>query len=286
MIIAFLFVSAFIVVLFLLSQRRTIAGADERDIKDYPLWQLIPAGMMLLDAAGYKFGTNYDRKLLNKLIVLYGPKDSMVNLRVFWAHKIALLLVAMWISSLLGIGMGFCKDYLLFSLLVLGSGFYLSDRELNNRVKKRQLKLQIDFPDFINKLVLLINAGMTVQRAWEKIVRDNNKENPLYEELTAVVTEIRMGRPEHQSYESFALRCRMPEITRFVSTVIQNLKKGNRDMVAVLRLQSAECWEMRKNAAKRLGEEASTKMLLPMVIMMIAILIIVAIPAVIAMQAI
>jgi tight adherence protein C len=41
---------------------------------------------------------------------------------------------------------------------------------------------------------------------------------------------------------------------------------------------------MRKNAAKRIGEEASTKLLLPMMLMFIAILLIVALPAVLAMR--
>ena len=43
---------------------------------------------------------------------------------------------------------------------------------------------------------------------------------------------------------------------------------------------------MRKNAAKRLGEEASTKLLFPMMLMFIAILLIVAMPAVLAMRGI
>jgi len=40
---------------------------------------------------------------------------------------------------------------------------------------------------------------------------------------------------------------------------------------------------MRKHAAKRLGEEASTKMLFPMMLMFIAVILIVATPAVLTL---
>jgi tight adherence protein C len=66
--------------------------------------------------------------------------------------------------------------------------------------------------------------------------------------------------------------------------VVQNLKKGNSEMVALLRIMSNDAWEMRRAAAKRLGEEASTKMIFPLVLMLVAILIIVAMPAVISLK--
>jgi tight adherence protein C len=47
-----------------------------------------------------------------------------------------------------------------------------------------------------------------------------------------------------------------------------------------------ECWETRKNITRKLGEEASTKMILPLMLMFGAILLIVATPAVLALQGI
>jgi len=44
------------------------------------------------------------------------------------------------------------------------------DRELSGKVNRRRLSIQLDFPDFLNKVILLVNAGMTVSRAWEKSV--------------------------------------------------------------------------------------------------------------------
>jgi tight adherence protein C len=127
---------------------------------------------------------------------------------------------------------------------------------------------------------------MTVSKAWEKIITDNKKDSALYEELSMVLKDIGSGKPEQAAYEDFAKRCRVPEITRFISVILQNQRKGNSELVSVLRVFANECWELRKNTAKRLGEEASTKMLLPIMLMFFAILLIVITPAVIAMTGI
>ena len=142
----------------------------------------------------------------------------------------------------------------------------------------------MDFPEFLNKFTLLVNAGMTVSRAWSKISEDASKGGPLYEEIAHTVSEISSGKAEIISYEDFAERCKISEITKFISVIEQNIRKGNKELVSVLKYQVNDCWQMRKNVAKRLGEEASTKMLLPLMLMFFAIVLIVATPAIMAMQ--
>ena len=62
-----------------------------------------------------------------------------------------------------------------------------------------------------------------------------------------------------------------------------NLKRADSEVVSVLKEQGHECWEMRKNAAKEMGEQAGTKILIPMMIMFLGIVLIVATPAVLSM---
>jgi tight adherence protein C len=159
--------------------------------------------------------------------------------------------------------------------------FFVIDKEIDRKINKRHMLLQYDFPEFVNKLVLLINAGLGVSRAWVKILTDSNSKSPLYDELKIVLLKLESGKSEQSAYEEFARSCRIPEITKFVSILIQHSKKGNSDLVTALRLQAFECWQMRKNIARRLGEEASVKMIFPLMIMFIAVLMIVAAPAVI-----
>jgi len=242
-------------------------------------------GFFILDKIKYKYSSKYDRMLQSKLAELKEAKYSLYYLQVHMANKVTLLLVVLLIIVFAGITVDELDiGYIIFGVLVLGAVVYLTDNELNEKVKKRRLSIQIDFPDFLNKLILLVNAGMTMSRAWEKIITESKKDTPLYNELRTVLADIRGGKSQITAFEDFAKRCRIPEITKFVSVVLQNLSKGSSEMIPILRLQATECWEMRKHAAKRLGEEASTKMLFPMLLMFVAIILIVATPAVLALM--
>ncbi len=228
---------------------------------------------------------SYERKLSAKLVELYGGRDTRNKLRRHLVWKTAYMIIALLIVTFFGASYGRPEaGYILFVLIVLLLVFYVTDRELDERIKKRSFSIQYDFPDFLNKLVLLINAGMTVPRAWEKIVADRKKTTPLYEELNTTYQEIRNGKPEMAAYEDFAKRCRVKEITKFAAAIIQNLRKGNGEMVTLLKLQSNECWQLRKNMAKKLGEEASTKLVFPLMIMFVGILVIVMLPAILQLK--
>jgi tight adherence protein C len=285
MVIVFVVVLVIIIALYFLSKNKYNDYIEPLDKNEYKLRDVISVGFYLMDKFKYTYSTSYDRNLLNKIAELKGSKYSMYYLQVHWANKISLVLLITLMLAFVGAVMeSVDASFIVFAVLVLGAIIYFTDAELTTKVNKRRLSIQLDFPDFLNKLILLINAGMTVPKAWEKIVTDNKKDTVLYEELGGVLADIRAGKSEIGAYEDFAKRCRIPEITKFISVVLQNMRKGNNEMVVILRLQASECWEMRKNAAKRLGEEASTKMLFPAMLMFFAVLMVVILPAVLALK--
>jgi len=254
------------------------------DKKNCPLKSFIPVALLVMDIIGYKYKTSYDRKLLMEITEISGSKYSQYYLRIHWCNKILYAFLGLFISLFFGLFTQPDVLYYAFCVFVPAILAYMPDKELRKRIMDRRKSIQIDFPDFLNKLTLLINAGMTVSKAWEKIVADSKQKGALYEELAAAISDIRAGKSEYRAYEDFAKRCRTPEITRAVSTILQNLRKGNSELVSVLRVYANECWQMRKNTAKKLGEEASTRMLAPMMLMLVAILIIVAAPAAILLS--
>ena len=76
------------------------------------------------------------------------------------------------------------------------------------------------------------------------------------------------------------------EISKFTSIVLQNINKGSSDMVFMLQQLSYECWVERKLSAKQKGEEASSKLLFPMMLMLLAVFTVVLVPAMMQMFAI
>lgn len=280
----FFIVVVAIAVLLILAGKRYDKFLNPVDKKKYPLKKLMPVALYILDITGYKFASKYDRERLLKISQISERKYAKYYLKIHWANKILYAMVGLVLASLASSTAKVDAMYAVFSMVLILIAFYLPDIELKERIKKRRLMIQIDFPEFLNKLTLLVNAGMTVSKALEKIAMDNMNDRPLYEELSMTLSYMAAGMPERQAYEEFAKRCGIPEVTRSISVILQNLRKGNADLVSMLRLQASECWDMRKNTAKKLGEEASTKMLLPLMLMFISILIIVTAPAILALR--
>lgn len=284
MIFVFFGLAGVLLIITIVSRKKYISMTDIADINVFRMKSLLSGGLMVLDFIKYNYCTAYDRKLLAAITESFGSKNSMLYLKLHWSNKVIFIYCGLIFSAFVGSVSATDTGFLIFSGALLGGIFYFTDKELFDRVKKRRSEIRFAFPDFANKLVLLINAGMTVTRAWEKISNESKKATPLQREVCTVIQDIRAGKPEHSAYEDFAKRCRTPEITRFISVILQNLRKGNGELVPVLRIFTNECWEMRKNIAKKFGEEASTKMILPLMLMFAAILLIVGAPAVLALR--
>lgn len=270
--------------LYFASYRRYSEIVEKLDKKDFPIKGILPIGLYILDVFKYSYNTAYDRRLLMAEAELYGHKRALDMLRIHWGIKISLILLSLAFVLFVGTMTRPDAGYALFCILLQAGIVVFSNRDLAEKVRKRRQSIQMDFPDFVNKLTLLVNAGMTISRAWEKAVMDTCRRTPLYIELGAAILDIKSGVPEYKAFEEFAQRCHVPVVTRFVSVVLQNMRKGNDELVPVFRLFSSECWELRKSTAKRFGEEASTKLLFPMMLMLTAILLIVGMPAVLALR--
>lgn len=165
--------------------------------------------------------------------------------------------------------------------------WFYKDKELDDRMKLRNNQMLLDYPEIINKFNLLVNAGMTIKQAWIKISEDykelvdsrGGEIRYAYEEMLLTVHELKLGIAETNAYEQFGKRVGLLPFMKFSSMLVQNLRKGNKGMIDLLKRESIEAFQERKDTAKRLGEEASTKLLGPMIVMLIIVLVIIMIPA-------
>lgn len=155
--------------------------------------------------------------------------------------------------------------------------------------EKRKRQMSLDYPEIVSKLTLLLGAGMTVKRAWRKIVSDYDVKSSrdrryAFEEMKYTCREMESGITESESYERFGKRCGIQEYIRLGALLSQNLRKGTKGLGDLLRLEAVQAFEERKARAKRLGEEAGTKLLMPMFLMLAVVLVIVIVPAFLSIQ--
>ncbi|HAN10658.1 MAG TPA: hypothetical protein DCP90_08625 [Clostridiales bacterium] len=174
----------------------------------------------------------------------------------------------------------------IFVVGILGI-FYLGYRNytrLNEKIAKRKQEIEIEFCEFLNKFTLLIEAGLNVRRAMNKIIEQNTNDGYLYIELRRLNNDINIGIYEVDAYNGFARRCNSIYINKFVSNLTQNIKKGNDGLKDSLKDILKESFENRKNMAKKKGEEASTKLILPLVMVFMAIILLIIYPAVVSIK--
>ncbi len=150
--------------------------------------------------------------------------------------------------------------------------------------RKRSEQLLMDYPGLVMKFTLLVQAGMTVRKAFQKIAADyrrksNGQRRYAYEEVAAACLEMEGGVSEAEAYRRFGERCGQIKYKTFSILLIQNLQKGSRRMGELLEKESMEAWDERKRKARVLGELAAAKLLFPMVMMLAVVMAIIMIPA-------
>ncbi len=292
---------AIFVLIFLIAFLKSKGVYDEYlesvDKKEYAFKDFFPIGFWLNELnllqkmtpkKIYRLIYKHQMKIAQNVIEVYGIKYSDYYLLLHNANRTAMGVTIAAGASLFGIIIASTGDagtsymFVLLSLIAFFGMPLLVDKGLDDKIQKRRLSIRMEFPEFVNKMTILVNAGMTISKAWEKIATDSKKDTPLFREMQYALAEISAGKPEAVAYEEFGRRCKIKEIIKFVSVVVLNLKKGGAEVVPVLKLQAMECWEMRKSAAKQLGEEAGTKVLIPMIIMFIGIILIVVTPAILS----
>lgn len=158
--------------------------------------------------------------------------------------------------------------------------------------KKREKELMMQYPDMVSKLTLLLGAGMTLYGAWKRIATNYEKKRknntvfaqPVYDEMILTYREIESGMGEARAYERFGERCGLRQYRKFSNLLAQNLKKGTRGLSALLEEEAENAFEERKSQARKYGEEAGTKLLLPMMLMFGIVVVIIIVPAIISFQ--
>lgn len=175
--------------------------------------------------------------------------------------------------------------------LALSLFVYVSeDQKKKEAKKKREKQLAYDYPQMLNKFALYIKAGMTVKNAWYRIAEDyeakkeQTGKREAYEEMLITVQEMKSGSGERECYERFGDRCSLAVYRKFSAMLSQNLKKGTKGLTTLLNQEAIAAFEERKNMAKILGEEAGTKMMLPMFLMLAVVLVMIIVPAFITVQ--
>lgn len=162
----------------------------------------------------------------------------------------------------------------IFSILLV----YKEYSDIRTKEKKRNEELLMAYPSFVDLMSLYMGAGLTVKGSLSRAVVQSDSP-VLAEELNYTLNEIQSGIPETEGYYRLSNRLALPVYQKIFTLLSQNIKKGTRDILNLLAEEEAAALQLKKELAKRKGEEAGTKLLFPMILQLGIVMIIVIAPA-------
>ncbi len=220
------------------------------------------------------------KNYINKLQLSYGRKQqiklpSEINgYKIFAANNknIPVLII------LLGI---------VLTILIVTKSIFDLKRENQQRDKRLLQK----YPEFVDKLSLYMGAGLSVRGALYKMI-ESSSENPgdstngrdkyahiLEDEIKYTLNEISSGISEGQAYTNLGHRLKLSVYLKLTSLLSQNVKKGTKNVLQMLAEEEECALLLKRELAKKKGEEAGTKLLFPMILLLGVVMVIVMLPA-------
>lgn len=158
--------------------------------------------------------------------------------------------------------------------------YYMKDYDLHKQVLLKREEMSESYPEIVNRLVLYVGAGMTVRNAWRKIALDQGKKKEyIYQEMLFACYEMDSGTSEGEAYEHFGKRCGIEQYIKLATLLVQNMQKGNSTMLLQLKEEAETAFVQRMDLARKKGEEAGTKLLMPMMILFGMVMVLIMIPA-------
>lgn len=161
------------------------------------------------------------------------------------------------------------------------------DEQVKQKYVVRKDRLDLDYSELLFKMTLLLGAGMTIRGAFSRVFVQAKGSSPVlhpvYDEIGYMLREIKSGVPEETAYENFGRRCGLPQYIKLGSLLAQNLRKGSRGLTDLLEREASMSLQEHRTIARQLGEKASMKMLMPMILMLLDVMVILMVPAFLSM---
>ncbi|MDR3304658.1 MAG: type II secretion system F family protein [Clostridiales Family XIII bacterium] len=179
---------------------------------------------------------------------------------------------------------------ILIAVAAAALAFRYRYRAVDKRIAEARAQVERDFPDFIGKLGLLLEAGLVITSAMERIIDDYlanmraQGKRQLYEELVSMRERMRAaGTSLVYEFADIARRNGLREVMRFSSILADNIDKGSA-LADKLETESEMLWDSRKRRAEKAGRIAETKLIFPMVLQILVVIAVTVMPAAFEMQ--
>lgn len=233
-----------------LNKRRIVLPQEEKQTKSLTnrISFLFPISNKLL--AKLKL----DVKIKNKLDAAH------INLTAqqFFAVKLALTLLGGIVAFF------FIKKDPMVLIGGIFVGYIIPDIWLRRKISQRRYSVARVLPETVDLLGLCVEAGLDFTTAVKWIIDKRVFTNPMIEELTLVLEEIKWGKPRSQSLKDMAKRLNLSEVSSFVQALVQAERMGT-PVSETFAIISEDTRLQRYRRGEKYALQAPIKILLPLI---------------------
>lgn len=178
-------------------------------------------------------------------------------------------------------------------ILVLAVSLFIP---LHNYLKLRedggkcQSEAERDFPVIVHLLTLYMGAGLSFFSAVKRISANYQKQKQsgekkyAFERILIMEQQMNNGISQKDACYNWGMQFRADSYQKLSLILIQSFTKGAKEAAVLMEAEEREAFSRRIDRAKRDGEEAATKLLFPMILLLGEVMLLVMYPALIRFQ--
>ena len=176
--------------------------------------------------------------------------------------------------------LGFC---VVMALIGSIAGFFFPLWQASRKKQRESRMIAMDMTEYLTSVSLLLTAGVSLWDALKRSLSGKDVRRPLYRELSGVFEQYEQrytGDPV-SAFQRMSEKLCIPAVSTFVCALVQNYRKGNQELAALFMELAGRSRTQRRDIATKLADEATTLLLIPGALALLAMVLVLLAPALI-----
>jgi tight adherence protein C len=211
--------------------------------------------------------------VVQKRLIRAGYREDSFP-RIFYGTKVVVPIALTILVAVCGVT-NYFSPFIAYAM-ALGLGYLVPDFWLGHQIAKRQTEIRLGLPDFLDLLVVCVEAGLSIDLALARTAEELRPSQPeISDEMGLVILEQRAGRPRMDSWRNLAERVDLDVVRALVGALIQADQFGT-SISKTLRIYSDGLRVRRRQDVEERAAKTPVKLVLPLVFFIFPSLFIVA----------
>ncbi len=247
---------------------------ENLDNNAFPMYPLYVVGFQWSTGKLFRFSGKRAATLKEQASMLYEPQYAEYYANLAWAQAITLAQLFLSLTFLLAAIMYSMAGLLLMSGIFMSVFMVVYSLEtMKNTLSARTEKCERMLAEIVSTMAILVNSGMMLREVWMRVSESGDSE--IHQLMKKATVNMQNGYSDADAIYLFGRSSNSTDIKKFTSALLQSMEKGGADLNVFLTQQSSELWSTKKQKMLQAGEQAASKLLMPIMLIFVGVIIIV-----------